>query len=602
MNRTTLARRYAPLLAVVAIQLLIIAAVPSRAPQSDSLATGGAAPEAYVPGDGTGAVGDLGGDTGTGADTGAPTGTDGGSTGAVGSGGTGGTGGAGGSTAGRGGSTTGGTVAPGRGDTSHCVDGRQYDPKLYYYAPNCVPKFTGKNAGATYQGVTDTSIKIIKYNGRPNEAVDAILRSQGSAAEPGDITAFMKAAEKFINARYELYGRKIVMEEFNGQCATVPPDYQCLRNEMREMVKARKPFGVIWNTSLASPAFDELSAQKVVNLGGWHFRDVFNQQRRPYHWDWPMGGTQLVRHAGEWYCKRMHGGGQAKARYAGETGTGAGQNAPNNDIRNKPRVLGVISTDDPENKLAIEELKRELAKCGAKVSHEYYYAQDIARAEEQRRLAVARMREAPESTTIMCFCDLVAPLFLYQTCEEQRYYPEHIMVGAGFMDADAAAQAYDHTLPPEGHQFENAFGLASTAEQEFRDSNDANRIWKAAGNAGVIPSRYGSATADWQYYAMLATMIQAAGPNLTPATMEAGAFALGVRGGSAQTLDPLINQRSFRQGDYTWNDDMREVYWSTTRQSRYNRETGTYVTLNNNRRFNIGQYPGGEITIPQKPR
>ena len=43
------------------------------------------------------------------------------------------------------------------------------------------------------------------------------------------------------------------------------------------------------------------------------------------------------------------------------------------------RVLGVLSTDDPENKATIALLKRELAKCGAGVTHEYYYAQDITR-------------------------------------------------------------------------------------------------------------------------------------------------------------------------------------------------------------------------------
>ena len=40
MNRATLARRYAPLAAVVAVQLLIIATVPSRAPSQDVTAGG----------------------------------------------------------------------------------------------------------------------------------------------------------------------------------------------------------------------------------------------------------------------------------------------------------------------------------------------------------------------------------------------------------------------------------------------------------------------------------------------------------------------------------------------------------------------------------
>jgi hypothetical protein len=589
MNRATMARRYGPLLAVVAVQLLIIAAVPSRAPEAQSLAAGGPQAGALIPGAEAGTFIDP--------TTGAIVTADGTTIGAVtGASGGGGAGASGGSGAPGAPGTPGGGPAAVTGDTKHCVDGRQYDPKFYFYAPVCAPKFTGDNGGATYQGVSKDTIKVVHYTGNNGEAVDALLRAQGSASERADRDALKKAAMNVINSRYELYGRKLQIVEWEGQCAAVPPDYPCLRNEMRQLVAQEKPFAVIWATSLASPAFDELSALKVVNLGGWHFRDIFNQQRRPYHWDVTMGGTQLVKQAAEWWCKRMHGG---KARYAGETGNGEGQNPPNNDIRSRTRVLGVISTDDPENKLAIGTLKEELAKCGASVAHEYYYAQDITRAEEQRRLAVAKMREGPESTSIMCFCDLVAPIFLYQTCEENRYYPEHIMVGSGFMDADQAAQAYDTTLPPEGHQFENAFGLSSISQQEPRDTNDANRVWKAGGNSGTIPTRYADATLHWNYYAMLSMMIQAAGPNLTPASMEAGAFRQPPR---LEPGNPFVTRRSLGPGDYTWTDDMREVYWSTTKTSGFNGERGTYITLNNHKRYLPGQYPSGPFTIPEKPR
>jgi len=580
-----MARRFGPLVAVVAVQLLIIATVPSRAPDAEALSAGFPAAQGFTPGAEEGTFIDPA--------TGAIVNEDGTTVGTVGGGG-GSTGGAG---AGGGTAAAPGSPAAVTGDTSHCVEGRQFDPNFYFYAPICVPKFTGQNPGATYQGVTKDTIKVVHYVGNNGAAIDALLQAQGSASQPADRAAMKKASMAVINSRYELYGRKLQIVEWEGQCSAVPPDYPCLRNEMRQVVQTEKPFAVIWATSLASPAFDELSALKVVNLGGWHFRDIFNQQRRPYHWDVTMGGTQLAKHAGEWWCKRMHGG---KARYAGQTGNSAGQNPPDNDIRGRTRVLGVLSTDDPENKLAINTLKQELAKCGATVSHEYYYAQDITRAEEQRRLAVAKMREAPESTSLMCFCDLVAPLFLYQTAEEQRYYPEHVMVGTGFMDADQAAQAYDHTLPPEGHQFENAFGLSSITQQENQNANDANRVWKAGGNQGTIPGRYADATLAWNYYAMLAMMLQAAGPNLTPASMEAGAFRQPPRG--VDTANPFVARRSVGPGDYTWSDNMREVYWSTTKKSGFNGEPGTYVNLNGAKRFDLGEYPGGQFTIPEKPR
>jgi hypothetical protein len=306
----------------------------------------------------------------------------------------------------------------------------------------------------------------------------------------------------------------------------------------------------------------------------------------------------------------MHG---HTARYAAPTGNDASRtNPPTNNIQGRTRVLGVISTDDPENKLAVAEFKSHIQSiCGARVMQEYYYAQDITTVEQQRREALSAMRgnpanpsdpNDPESTSIMCFCDLVAPIFLYQTCQENRYFPEHIIVGTGFMDADVAAQAYDHTVPPEGHQFENAFGLAQQAKAVNASANTAAKIWQANGGQGYA---YLSAEADFGYYGMAASLIQMAGPVLNPLNVEKGASALAFRPGN--NTDEYSQQRSFNPaaGDYTWIDNMREAYWSTTQQSPFNDEAGTYITLNRGGRvwFSAGQYPAGELaSIPPKPR
>jgi len=618
MNRSTLARRYAPLAALAAVQLLIIATVPSKAPTAVSADGGGVPGVAATDEFGTpiteetipleegeevveGAVDPATGQPVTGGTTSSGGGT---TAGGKTSGGA-----AGGTTAGGSAPAAGGAAAGGEqaasGDTSHCVDGRQFDPKLYFYAPKCQPKSSGKNAGASYQGVTDTEVKVLVYGGKPNEAVDAILEAQGANPSEAQVEAFDKAIAKFVNDKFELYGRKFVIQRFEGKCTTVPPDYVCLRNEMRDdVVRGQKPFIVIWNTSLASPAFDELSAQKTINIGGWHFRDVFNQQRRPYRWDVQMGGSLLAKNAGQFWCAKLNG---KKAEFAGETDPGRPQPQPGsaknpstNDIRNKTRVLGVISTDDPENKLAINDLKAEVAKCGGRVAHEFYYSQDIARAQEQRTLAVQRMREntnGGESTSIMCFCDLVAPVFLYQTCEEQGYYPEHVLVGSGFMDADQAAQTYDNLLQPKGFQYENAFGISSIPGQLKLSDSAATKVFQAGGGQGTPYTSSGGAL---DYYMMAATMIQAAGPTLMPANVEKGMFAQGERG--IGLTDEFLNGRVVKPGDYTWNEDMREVYWSKNKASPFNGKAGTYITLNGGKRFRLGEYQPGDLPIPPKPR
>lgn len=592
MNRTTLAKRYLPLAIVLAVQLLIIAVVPSRAPGA-----GGDSVDVGIGGDNSGLTLDEEGNvidpiTGEvisegGADGGGAGGAGGGSGGGAGGGGAG----------GAGGNQAGNQLGiPTTGDTSHCVDGRQFDPKIDFYAPPCIPKFTGKNPGATYQGVTADTIKIVDYRSKGNQAVDAILIAQDAYTYEDQQLAMNAASQKFINENYELYGRKVEIKMVQGQCDSVPPNYRCLRNEVDQIIKAEKPYAIVWNTSLASPFFAQASAAKVINLGGWHFRDSFNKQWAPYHYDVQISGTQAVQHFADFYCKQMHG---KKAIYAGDP-----------VIQAKERVLGVISTNDPENKKTIEvDLKEALASgCGATIAHTYYYAQDINTATQQRNAAVAKMRENPEATTVLCFCDLVAPAFLYQTEEEQKYRPENVIAGSGFMDSDAAARQYDTLFPGDpscrcNNVYVNAFGLSQIEAQEPFGKDVFSRVWKAS-QGGLPPCRscddpntppYKAASQKWEYYSMLATLIQQSGPNLQPKTTAVGAGLTPPRGTGA------ARQRSTNpsKGDYTWTDNMRQVYWSPTRPSSFDGKAGSYVDLFPGRRFSIGQY-GGAWSLPPK--
>lgn len=587
MQRTTVLRRYAPLAAVLAIQLLIIAVLaPSKAPGT-TVAAGGPSADFESPYAST-ATGAGGGTTRStvlnaegqvvDAETGQVV------------------------TPGTGGEPVGGQPGGGgapAGDTSHCVDGRQFDPAIDFYAPPCAPVFSGDNGGATYQGVTADTIKIVRYYGRGNDAVDAILRVQDAFVSPDQHRQFQEAVERFINENYELYGRRVELSVFEGTCSTIPPDNQCLRDEMRRLVADEQPYFVMWNTSLSSETFDELSRLQTPNAGGWHFRDSYSQARAPYHWDVMMSGTRLAQHVGAWWCRQMEG---QPTQFAGTR-----NNLEN--LNGRPRVLGVIATNDPENQASVEvDLAQSLAACGAGFGGKtYFYAQDITTADQQRRAAVLRMRQGPghngatgPATSVLCLCDLVAPAFLYSEEQTQNYYPENIIGGTGLMDGDVAAQAYMGSLgcplgPP--CNYEDAFGLSSINAQEPQNADSGTRVWQAGGGQGNPPMASAAATVEWDYYNLMASLIQGAGPTLTPQNMEAGAHAAGVRG------DATHGARGFFPGNYGWNIDMRVVYWSTTATAPYNGEAGAYVDLYD-RRFALDQWGQAprQLQLPAKPR
>ena len=572
--RRSLARRFAPLAAVLAVQLMIIAIAPSRSnPSNEKVAAG--APSGVAAFDPeTGEPLEPGDLNASGSATTTPSGGSGVNPRADAGGG--------------------GPAAP-AGDTRHCVGDRQFAPAIYPWVPPCAAKFTGANGGETYRGVSGSAIKVVVMAGNYGAAVEAALQAAGGST-PEQAAAATAANQDFINAKFELYGRKVEMKYRKFRCGTGgegPPDDQCLRNEARQIVAEENPFAVIWDNSVSSATYDEFSNLKVLNFGGYGFRDSFNLSNRPYHWDLHMSGTQMARNVATWWCRRMEGG---NAEFAGE------RNATN-DMRKSKRVLGVVSTDDAENKQTITEFNNFLRQtCGASVAHSYFYSQNVQTAPAQRRAAIAAMQENPQATSVACFCDQVAPAFLYDEMELNGYYPEIVIPAMGNNDTDPASQTFDHLLDPqraadEYPVYENAFGLGQQPPAQPQGKDYAARVWQATGRQG---DQGFDAVSGVDYAMMVAALLQAAGPNLTPASIEASAARLG-RLGSAS--DALASPRLFdpANGDYTWNDGLREIYWATKRASPYNGAPGAWIAMGP--WYVNGGFPTGPFgPLPPKPR
>ena len=270
--RKSVLQLYAPFIALAVVQALLVVSAPSRGPNRTasaggaSVAGGSAAPTgagasaAALPGSSTavpgatnaGSAGSAGATPSGGAATGTP-------------------GAAGGTSAGAGSVAPGAAVAA--GDTSR------------------------NNGGATYQGVTATSIKVVNFFSAANEQVNAILAPQGLAQTKDQTTAYDAAAKQFVEKHYELYGRKIDMVEYFSTCPTTPPDIPTCKEEARKVI-AMHPFMVVWAQGLYSSIFDDFARAGIVTLGGWHFDANNFTTRRPYRYDVLMDGTDPA--GGRW--------------------------------------------------------------------------------------------------------------------------------------------------------------------------------------------------------------------------------------------------------------------------------------------------------------
>jgi hypothetical protein len=226
-------------------------------------------------------------------------------------------------------------TVPTGGSTAHCVGGKQFAVAGFAAAPPCQPTFAGNNGGATYAGVTATSIKVVYYEPEESLALQAILGPAGLAPSAAQIDDYLSRATQFINARYELWGRKIQFISYQSQsCEASPPSDSCFRQDAQTIVSQYHPFAVLYPRNLTAPGFQqELSQLGVVNFGGSGLPESFDSSQAPYHYDYDMNGDSQAEITGEWYCAQLA---NRPAVYAGEA-----------DLRAKDRSAEILVDDTP---------------------------------------------------------------------------------------------------------------------------------------------------------------------------------------------------------------------------------------------------------------
>jgi len=331
-----------------------------------------------------------------------------------------------------------------------------------------------------------------------------------------------------------------------------------------------------------------------VNFGGGGFSDAFHNANAPYSYDAGMSATQIELNFADWWCHQM-----TSKNGSGRTAIFAGDQNRAEDFRNKPRVLGVVSTNDPDNENTVKKVLYPALKrgCGETVNHEYFYAQDINTATTQSQQSEQAMNTPTNpATSVLCLCDPVAPQFGQNAYGNNNYWPEGILASDQTMDWDSIAQTYsssDHSndslsCPKHGNGcgWDGAIGLGGDLPQTSAADSAAVKVYKSATGSSSLPTSVANLDVFWEQYSMLATMLQAAGAMLTPARMQAAALHIPFRGGGT-TGYPL---RGFRNGSWCWTQDVRVVYWNAKAKSPYNGQPGHYVDIEGSR-FSLGHFP-----------
>ena len=213
-----------------------------------------------------------------------------------------------------------------------------------------------------------------------------------------------------------------------AQCDTVPPDYVCLRNEMRELVQTREAL----RRSVAHDAGLPRLRRAVGAEGRQHGWLPLPRQlpcaTRPYHWDEFMGGTTVAKNVGR-VVLQAHATAARPRLIRREDGhrRAAPEPAEQRHPQQDARARRHLDRRPREQERRHRRLKTELAQVRRQGRARVLLRpghRPSRGAAPARRGQDARGARSPRS--IMCFCDPVAPVFLYRTCEEQAYFPEQV--------------------------------------------------------------------------------------------------------------------------------------------------------------------------------
>ena len=256
---------------------------------------------------------------------------------------------------------------------------------------------------------------------------------------------------------------------------------------------------------------------------------------------------------------------------------------------NVVRKLGIVTPEIEANVLAAKRVIAAVKACSGTDVPLYTYVSDIERATEQTQATVSGLIR-DKVTTVACMCDPIAPAFLTSGMTSNSYFPEFLLTGTQFSDADLVGRLYDK------QQMEHAFGVSTIPAQVPLDQSDSAKVWQDMGQSGH-PCEKNGCGIDWSYVNLLGTGLQMAGPRLDPSTFERGLLTLPPDGGwdkSGHRAD--VGLWKFGQNDYTWLSDTREVYWSPSKVSPVDGQQGAYVGVNGGRRW-----PPGLNGIPVEP-
>ena len=412
------------------------------------------------------------------------------------------------------------------------------------YAPPCVKPFTGgQNGGATSPGVTADTITVALYQAQPDILENAALARSGSDESLAAEAATVQQYIDFFQEHYETYGRKVKLVVVKG--SGDPGDDTAGRADAIRVATEVKAFASFGGPSQTEAYAQELAARGVLCLGDCMLASsqAFVDQRAPNIWLTLPAVDQSAIHWAKFVGGELN---RHPAQFAGDAA-----------LAKKPRVFGLVRFDESFAGFhdAGKQFVNRLRDIGVKLAVEAPYELDLAKAQENARNTIAKMKTAGV-TTVLFAGDPLTPTSLTTEATAQKYFPEWVVLGAAYSDTSLFGRTYDK------EQWKHAFGVSSLYVPTPQRLDQYSEIlrWQT-GNPPQAKTYKLLVQAPLIFY----TALHLAGPNLTPTTFRDALF----RFPSAKTDPSQIHISWGHHGiwpttDYFGADDATVIWWNPT--------------------------------------
>jgi hypothetical protein len=429
------------------------------------------------------------------------------------------------------------------GPNCDLTTGRVKIPSVY--APPCVQPYTGKNAGATSDGVTGDEIKIVVYNTDPakDPLVAGAARAAGAETNLSAIQDTWQGYVDIYNRLFELYGRKISVEFFVG---TGPGSDTAAAKADAIAIAEKKPFAVLGGPQQSTSVFsDELAHRGVMCVGtcATAVPQKLVEGNKPYIFTNAPSPEQSATLTAEFVGKQV---GKGKAEFAGNDATKA-----------KNRVYGIVHYDTPDGqyKGLFDRLKAQLKKYKITPKADQSFFLDLSRAQETARTVITKMKDAGV-TTIIYTGDPLMPASITKEATAQDFHPEWIIGPNVLVDIALFGRTYDQT------QWAHAFGVALVPGRTTQDINGTYYLYQWFHGSPPPNNTYGVINPSVLAFA---NGVMLAGPKLTPQSFRDGLFRYPPSGGDA--INPQLSWGKhgvWPFTDYNGTEDVGMLWWDPT--------------------------------------